>query len=117
VRSFPVFTDEGFYGFPPREGVVKIADHDKGKVVTPDAPRDPPSQDELDHAREWLTVRIPRLADAPLVRWRVCLYDNAPEDRFIVEKRGRVVVGAGLSGHGFKFGPALGRRLATLAME
>lgn len=115
VRTFPAFIDEGYYGFPPRGGAVKIADHGKGRVVKPDAPREPPTQDEIDDAREWLTVRIPRLADAPLVRWRVCLYDNAPGDRFIVEKRGRIVVCAGLSGHGFKFGPALGARLAAMA--
>ncbi len=30
--------------------------------------------------------------------------------------RGGVVVGGGFSGHGFKFTPAIGRRLADLAL-
>ncbi|MGO9558524.1 MAG: FAD-dependent oxidoreductase [Acidimicrobiales bacterium] len=44
-----------------------------------------------------------------------CLYDNSPDEDFIVDRVGRVVIGAGTSGHGFKFGPLLGERLADLA--
>jgi sarcosine oxidase len=44
-----------------------------------------------------------------------CLYDNSPDDDFIIDRVGRVVIGAGTSGHGFKFGPLLGERLADLA--
>jgi sarcosine oxidase len=38
-----------------------------------------------------------------------------PDDTFVVERRGRVVVGSACSGHGFKFAPAIGERLAALA--
>jgi sarcosine oxidase len=43
------------------------------------------------------------------------MYDNTESEEFVVERRGRVVIGAGTSGHGFKFGPLLGERLADLA--
>jgi sarcosine oxidase len=37
------------------------------------------------------------------------------DESFILERRGRVVVGSACSGHGFKFAPAIGARLAALA--
>ena len=61
---------------------------------------------------------MPRHAEAPLARWRICLYDNAPEDKFVLEWSREVedvFVAAGMSGHAFKFGPALGERIAELA--
>lgn len=106
--------DEGYYGFSAQGGAVKVADHRRGPVVRDFAHRPPPTQDELDDAREFLALHLPRIADAPLVRWRVCLYDNAPDDRFIIEKRDDFVVAVGMSGHSFKFGPAMGEKLATL---
>ena len=45
-----------------------------------------------------------------------CLYDNTPDQDFILDRRGRVVIGAGTSGHGFKFGPLLGEILADPAV-
>jgi sarcosine oxidase len=38
------------------------------------------------------------------------------DESFVLERRGRVVVGSACSGHGFKFAPAVGRRLADLAL-
>ncbi len=46
-----------------------------------------------------------------------CLYDNTADEDFLIERRGRVVIGAGTSGHGFKFGPLLGEMLAALVEE
>ncbi len=43
-----------------------------------------------------------------------CIYDNTPDEDFILDRAGNVVVGCGTSGHGFKFGPLLGRWLADL---
>ncbi|MEA3199784.1 MAG: sarcosine oxidase [Thermoplasmata archaeon] len=121
LPALPVFAalEEGFYGFPAQDGLVKIADHRKGPaVISPDAPRPPATAQEEATARAWLRERIPALADAPLVRSRVCLYDNTPDDRFILGPAPgmpRVIVAAGFSGHGFKFAPAIGERLAAMA--
>ena len=38
-------------------------------------------------------------------------------ERPYFERRGRLVVGSACSGHGFKFAPAIGRRLADLALS
>jgi glycine/D-amino acid oxidase-like deaminating enzyme len=120
LGSFPVFADldGGFYGFPPRGRAVKVADHRKGPVVTDLDARPPPTGAEVAAARAWLAAHLPALVDAPLARWRVCLYDNAPDDRFILgpsRDLPRVVVAAGMSGHAFKFAPALGEELADMA--
>jgi sarcosine oxidase len=45
------------------------------------------------------------------------MYTTTPDQTFILERRGRVVVGSPCSGHGFKFAPAVGERLASLAEE
>jgi sarcosine oxidase len=45
------------------------------------------------------------------------MYTTTPDETFILERRGRIVVGSPCSGHGFKFAPAIGVRLAALASE
>jgi sarcosine oxidase len=45
-----------------------------------------------------------------------CLYTDTEDESFVLERRGRIVVGSACSGHGFKFAPAIGRRLAALAL-
>lgn len=120
LPPIPVFAalEEGFYGFPQQDGLVKVADHRKGPAVMDVERRPPVTPQEEATAREWLRRRIPALADAPLAGQRICLYDNTPDDRFVLgplPDRPRVVVGAGFSGHGFKFAPEVGRRLAAAA--
>jgi sarcosine oxidase len=44
-----------------------------------------------------------------------CLYTNTEDESFVLERRGRLVVGSPCSGHGFKFAPLIGERLASLA--
>jgi glycine/D-amino acid oxidase-like deaminating enzyme len=49
----------------------------------------------------------------------VCLYTMSPDENFIVDRHpqhANVVFAAGLSGHGFKFVPVLGRALAEFAL-
>jgi sarcosine oxidase len=45
------------------------------------------------------------------------MYTTTADQNFVLERRGRVVVGSPCSGHGFKFAPAVGRRLADLALS
>ena len=37
-----------------------------------------------------------------------CLYTTTPDHHFVIDRVGPITVAAGFSGHGFKFGPALG---------
>ena len=52
-----------------------------------------------------------------LQRMETCLYTNRLEDEFVLERTGRIVIGSPCSGHGFKFAPVIGGRLAALALE
>lgn len=112
--TFAAF-EEGFYGFPRRDGAVKIADHQKGPAVIDYEHRPPPSAKEVHTARTWLAKRMPELAHRPLARSRICLYDNTPDDDFLLQRVDDIIVGAGFSGHGFKFGPAIGDELSQMA--
>ena len=53
----------------------------------------------------------------PATRLETCLYTLRENDEFLLERRGRIVVGSPCSGHGFKFAPVIGKRLASLALE
>ena len=99
---------------PGAEG-VKVGQHGGGRAVDPDArPRqhDAAALEQLsEYVRDWL----PGL-DAQPTSWAACVYDSTPSEDFVVDRRGRVVIAAGTSGHGFKFVPALGEMIAALAL-
>jgi sarcosine oxidase len=46
-----------------------------------------------------------------------CFYDTTADGDFVLDRVGRLVIGAGTTGHGFKFGPLFGELLADLAMD
>jgi sarcosine oxidase len=62
---------------------------------------------------EWVEERFPDAG--PLVATETCLYTTTIDERFILTRRGKIVIGSACSGHGFKFAPAVGERLADLA--
>lgn len=116
--GMPVFIGHGGgepYGLPvPGSVLYKIGLHHSGP------PADPSRQDQAPDAT--LSARLAGLARHYLpgygpepVRTERCVYDNSPDEDFIVDRAGRIVVGCGTSGHGFKFGPLLGQWLADLA--
>lgn len=101
------------YGLPTPSGLVKVGEHQVGPVVDPDAGPFAPEAD----ASARLDAAVRRIAPGllPAAVDRVtCLYATPPEDDFVLDRRGQVVVAAGLGGHGFKFGPAIGRIVADL---
>ena len=96
----------------PGEG-VKAGWHGVGPVVDPDA-RDflPEARQLADlqrYAREWLPGVDPDEFAAIS-----CTYTTTPDSNFVLDRVGPIVVGAGFSGHGFKFTPSIGRVLADL---
>jgi sarcosine oxidase len=44
-----------------------------------------------------------------------CLYTTTPDHDFVIDRQGPIVVLAGFSGHGFKFGSLIGELAADLA--
>ena len=121
--AFPMFTFDpdrgGFYGFPLlREGYLKIAEERIGPEVDADLDR-AVTPEFTDRALDFLRRRIPEMARARLVGGRSCLYANTPDDHFFIDRApgaSRVFVAGGGSGHGFKFGGAIGE-LAADAVE
>ena len=69
--------------------------------------------------REWLSRRLPALADAPVVESRVCQYENTSTGDFLIDRApewDNVWLVGGGSGHGFKHGPAVGEEAARLVL-
>ena len=96
----------------PGEG-VKAGWHAVGPVSDPDARTFEPEPVQLAalqrYAREWLPG-----VDADVVTPISCTYTSTTDTDFVLDRVGPVVVGAGFSGHGFKFVPTVGRILADL---
>jgi sarcosine oxidase len=120
TARLPVFIDHGrpiTYGLPtPGSDLYKIALHHAGSVLDPDAADwspDPRAVEALEAAtRVWLPQFEPVAEHVD-----TCIYDNTPDEGFIIERSGNVVVGHGTSGHGFKFGVLLGEVIAGLVGE
>jgi len=129
---FPIFIldrgpDNVVYGFPDFEQRgVKAAPHNHGPVVGPDDWGPPASDAELRTVGEALAALVPDAA-GPIIDRDVCLYTNtAPADirldageEFIIDRwpESRLIVCSACSGHGAKFAPAIGQRLARLATD
>ncbi|MDF0522358.1 FAD-dependent oxidoreductase [Bradyrhizobium yuanmingense] len=132
LGRFPIFIlDRGpndvVYGFPDFEQRgVKAAPHNHGPVVGPDDWGPQASDAELRPVGEALAALVPGAA-GPIIDRDVCLYTNtAPADRrldageeFIIDRwpESRLIVCSACSGHGAKFAPAIGQRLARLATD
>ena len=104
-----------FYALADPEHGFKVGVHHGGPEVHPQAEVEPdPSMVEAISA--WAGQHLV-LADPHPVEIETCLYTSTADESFVLERRGRIVVGSACSGHGFKFAPAIGARLAALALE
>lgn len=121
-RPFLVETEDNaaFYGFPANtRGEVKLAEHFiQEKIVSPDALDRSTSQRDIDFIRPFASRFLRGLGDH--VRSSVCMYPMSKDEHFIIDRHPRerrLVIGAGLSGHGFKFAPVIGEAVAHLALD
>jgi sarcosine oxidase len=123
--ALPVWADfnggELVYGMPDLEGQgFKIAFDPHGPVVDPDTQSRQVGKAGVARARAYLAQRFPGLAGAPLIHSRVCQYENSSNGDFLMDRlpgHERVWLLGGGSGHGFKHGPAVGRRMAAHVLE
>lgn len=113
--SFVHWADgDDVYGlFTPGEG-VKVGFHGTGPVVDPDHRDRTPVPAEAERLQAYVARYVPGV-DASAPTFISCLYDNSPNEDFVVDRRGPITVATGSSGHGFKFAPLLGEMLADLA--
>jgi sarcosine oxidase len=106
--------DEPYACWDPELG-LKAALHARGPVVDPaDAPYEVERQ-AVARVLDWVGARFPGVAGGPAAV-ETCLYTNTPDERFILSRRGRIVVASACNGQGFQFAPETGERLARLAL-
>ena len=98
---------------PFRVGEIKVGAHLSGPVIDPDARSFEPDADREAQSAAWVGEH---LASRPsLVRTETCLYTTTPDEDFVIDRIGPLVIGSPCSGHGFKFAPLIGEVLADLA--
>jgi sarcosine oxidase len=99
--------------YDPEHG-LKAGAHGHGHEADPDVAEgaDP---ELVERIAAWVRKRLPDVDPEP-VGAESCLYTSTGDESFVIERRGRVVVCSACSGHGFKFAPAVGRRVASLAL-
>jgi sarcosine oxidase len=94
---------------------LKVGAHHAGPEADPNT-AGAPEPKLIDRITAWANETY-RLADPEPVAAETCMYTTTADETFILERRGRLVVGSPCSGHGFKFAPAIGERLAALAVD
>ncbi|MDP8957331.1 MAG: FAD-dependent oxidoreductase [Actinomycetota bacterium] len=114
--SLPILVDRGspfVYALPDPGHGIKAGAHHTGPPTDPNG-NGTVSADIVDLLTDWVGRHYPGAEPRP---WEAetCLYTNTANERFILERHGAVVVGSPCSGHGFKFAPLIGERLAALA--
>jgi sarcosine oxidase len=121
----PVFNlaldGEHFYGFPAH-GIpgFKLGRYDHfGSGGDPDGiDREPTLEDEAP-LRGFAERYFPEGA-GPTIALKTCLFEPSPDEHFLIDRHPETpaaVVGAGFSGHGYKFCSVVGEILADLALE
>ncbi len=124
-ETFPIFNlevGEGhFYGFPVETipGFKIGLYHHLEENVDPDTmDREPNVADET-VLRAAVDRYFPE-ASGPTLTLKTCLFTNSPDEHFILDTLPdlpQVTIGAGFSGHGFKFSSVVGEILADLALD
>jgi glycine/D-amino acid oxidase-like deaminating enzyme len=100
------------YALPEGE-YVKLGEHLRGTVTTAgtrDFTVDPAARERaVAYVREWLPGLDPAVREET-----TCLYTWAPEEDFVIDRRGPIVVCSPCSGHGAKFSPLVGELVTDL---
>ncbi len=108
----PVWIEDGpdlLYGFPGG----KVGVHRPGPEVDPDDPSRETPVDMLDAIRGFAPRRLG--VDASLTGATGCLYTVTPDEGFRFHRSdARTLIVSACSGHGFKFGPWIGRKVAEM---
>lgn len=107
------------YTLPDLGHGIKAGLHHEGRTVGPEGVDTMITLAEETALRSrveaWLPGATERLLDA-----QVCLYTNTPDGHFIIDRHpghDNVHIVSACSGHGFKFGPAIGEAVADRMVE
>lgn len=119
--DFPVVVDRNTtsclrYAMPQRFGApgARAGQHGGGWEVLPDEPRkDDPAT--VSRVIDFIAESIPAAGTEPTAL-ETCLYTNTPDNDFVLDRVGPLVIASPCSGHGFKFAPLVGEICARLAL-
>jgi sarcosine oxidase len=115
VQLDPLTRGHAMYSLHDPVHGLKAGAHHAGVEVGPDEEGGPEPK-LVERIAEWVARTYPDAEPEPVVA-ETCMYTTTADEHFILERRGRVVIGSPCSGHGFKFAPAIGRRLALMVAE
>lgn len=113
--------ERAYYGFPSIDGqTVKVAEHTGGIPVNdPQLLDRTPDEREIASVSSFVKTAFPGLDVVPS-RHSMCMYTLTADRHFLVGRHPEhehVVLGAGFSGHGFKFTSVIGETLSDLALD
>ncbi|XP_077466739.1 peroxisomal sarcosine oxidase isoform X1 [Stigmatopora argus] len=125
-KCFPCFiltegeeAKDHIYGLPSNEypGLMKICYHN-GSKTDPDQRDMQTGRADVDILRRYIARCFKGLIPEPSLVEN-CMYTFTPDHHFVLDRHpgyGNIVIGAGFSGHGFKFGPVIGKLLCELSL-
>lgn len=107
-----------FYGFPAIDRLgMKVAEHTGGEPVgDPSGLNRELNGPDLQRVERFLSENF-RLGRTRLTHFSPCMYTRSPDEHFLIDRHPRfpqIAWVAGLSGHGFKFAPVIGKQLVGL---
>lgn len=123
--EFPVFIhgtkDDHYYGFPQHDvpGFKFGKFNHLEETVDPDEMKREPRPEDEELLRSYAERYFPK-GTGPTMQLSTCMFTNTPDEHFILDTlpdQPQITVGAGFSGHGFKFASAIGEVLADLAID
>ena len=94
-------------------GSFKVGLHRAGPPTDADARTFDPDPARVARAVDYVTSHVPGARATG--RTDTCLYTITPDEDFVLDRVGPIVVASPCSGHGFKFVPLFGRAIADLA--
>lgn len=111
--------DVHIYGLPSNEypGLVKVCLH-TGSPTDPDHRDRQKDRSDVEILRKYVSSYMPSLEPEPAIV-EACMYTMTPDHHFVLDchpQHSNIVIGAGFSGHGFKFGPIIGKLLCELSL-
>jgi sarcosine oxidase len=115
VVELNVHRGHAMYALHDPDHGLKVGAHFHGHETDPEL-EEGPSEELVLRIAEWTGARFVDVDPTPVAA-QSCIYTSTTDESFVLERRGRVVIGSPCSGHGFKFAPAIGRRLADLALS
>jgi len=113
-------TDE-FYGMPSDEypNMVKICSHEGVNINHPDERDSVDASLYVQKPQNFITEHFKHIDAKPAIV-ETCLYTVTPDENFVLDKHPKyanIAIGAGFSGHGFKFASVVGEILGSLLLQ